>query len=200
MFWSIAERSLGLSTPARTTVIQPPTSEPLTLAEAKRQVYVAESDPTHDTALLMAIQGAREQWEQDTDSAVMTQTLSVSVERFSRELMLRRPVQLIESISYYRSDGEPVFVDPDDYAADASGRLLFTTSFTYPSLFNRHDAVTVTYVAGHPSRSHVPAVAKQAMLLLIGYYFEGNRGDNDRPNDRRAYEALVTKFMRSSYP
>jgi len=38
------------------------------------------------------------------------------------------------------------------------------------------------------------------MLLLIAYYHYGNRGDNDRPNDLRAYEALCRRYQRSSYP
>lgn len=182
-------------------MIQPPTSEPITLAEAKRQVFVAESDVSHDSDLLLRIQAAREQWESDTDSAVMTQTLAVSMSGFpNQEMRLRRPVQLIESISYYGSDVEPVMVDPDDYSVDPSGRVRLRSEFAIPSLATRWDAVTVTYVAGHPGRSHVPAIAKQAMLLFIGYCYEANRGDNDRPNDRRAYEDLVTKFMRSSYP
>jgi len=68
------------------------------------------------------------------------------------------------------------------------------------AIVDRWDAVEVIYVAGYTSARRVPAIAKQAMLLLVGYYFDANRGDNDRSNDLQAYERLVSRFMRSTYP
>lgn len=186
----------------RPVVIQPPASEPITLSEAKRQVNLAENEDAHDEMLVLAIQGAREQWEADTDSAVMSQTISLALDRYPTEPLKlpKRPVRLIESISHYDADGVLAVADPDDYALDASGQLRFRSGFMWPAVADRWDAVQVVYVAGYENRRLVPAVAKQAMLLLVSYYFDANRGDNDRPNDRRAYEALVMKFMRASYP
>ena len=71
----------------------------------------------------------------------------------------------------------------------------------WPLTLDRWDAVEVNYTLGSVADStQVSAVAKQAMLLLVGYYFDANRGDHDRPNDQKAYERLVHKYMRSSYP
>ena len=189
---------------SRVSVVTPPTSEPLSLAEAKRQVYVASSDTYHDEDLVLRIQAAREQWEHDTDSAVMQQTLKVTLEYvFDDEIYLpRRPVQSISSIKYYDQNNSLQTLDSSVYSLDAAARAVrLNYNSVWPSVYSeRFDAVTVEYVAGYANRQNVPAIAKQAMLLLVGYYWESNRGDNDKAYDLRAYERLVARFMRSTYP
>jgi uncharacterized phiE125 gp8 family phage protein len=185
------------------TVVTSPTAEPITLAEAKRQLFLGESDTSQDAELISRIQAAREQWEHDTDSVMLTQTLSVTADRFAgREIMLPgRPIQSIVHVKYYDDLDTLQTLSTSLYSLDAKDRAVrLAWNATWPTTYLRWDAVTVTYVAGLTSLAAVPAIAKQAMLLLIAYYHYANRGDNDRPNDLRAYEALVTRFMRSSYP
>lgn len=184
-------------------VVTPPTIEPLTLTEAKKQNFVASSDTIHDAELARLIQAAREQWESDTDSALLTQTLRVTAENFRGDSIAlpRRPIQSVTSITYYDSGDALQTLSSSIYTLDKSRRMVRRNwSQSWPDTYTRWDAVTVTYVAGFTDRSLVPAISKQAMLLLVGYYFDSNRGDNDRPNDMRAYEALVARFMRSTYP
>ena len=62
--------------------------------------------------------------------------------------------------------------------------------------------MTITYVAGFgDNASSVPMLAKQCMLLLIGYDFE-NRDmlANETIYNRKAYDDLVIRLARSSYP
>lgn len=188
---------------SRPTVVTGPTAEPLTLAEAKRQLFLAETDTSQDAELISRIQAAREQWEHDTDSVLLTQTLSVTAEQFGgREIYLdSRPVQSITHIKYYDENETQQTFSSSRYSFDiASREIELKWNEVWPVTAIRWDAVTVTYVAGNASIAAVPAIAKQAMLLLIAYYHYGNRGDNDRPNDQRAYENLVKRYMRSSYP
>ena len=188
---------------SRVSVVTAPASEPVTLEEAKKQLEIASSDDTHDDQLLLVIQAAREQWEYDTDSAVMTQTLRMNFEGFQlNEIqLLRRPVASVSSITYYDDGNALQTLATDVYSLHKEARSVrLNFDKVWPSTYTRWDAVTVNYVAGYSTRQLVPAVAKQAMLLLVGYYFDGNRGDNDRPNDFKAYERLVMRFMRSSYP
>jgi uncharacterized phiE125 gp8 family phage protein len=180
-----------------------PTTEVVTLAEAKRQLFLAESDTSQDAELLLRIQAVREQWEHDTDSVLLTQTLSVTSEMFSgREIKLDRgPVASITHIKYYDSNDTLQTFSSSKYSLDpAEGEIELKWNESWPTTSIRWDAVKITYVAGNATVAAVPAIAKQAMLLLIAYYHYGNRGDNDRPNDLRAYEALVARYMRSSYP
>jgi uncharacterized phiE125 gp8 family phage protein len=188
---------------SRSTVTTAPALEPLTLDEAKKHVEIANSDTSHDVYLGTLIQAAREQWENDTDTAVLTQTMRMQLSGFRTNSiqLLSRPVQSITSITYYDDGNDSQTLDADVYSLDALARCVrLNFDKVWPSTYTRWDAVTITYVAGYTARNLVPAIAKQAMLLLVGYYFDANRGDNDRPNDMRAYERLVMRYMRSSYP
>jgi uncharacterized phiE125 gp8 family phage protein len=188
---------------SRFEVVTPPTSEPVTILEAKKQLEIASSDTAHDEHILLNIQAAREQWEHDTDSALMTQTLKMTFCDFEGDEinLARRPIQSVTHVKYYDTGGTLTTLSSSVYGLDkASREVRLAYLQQWPTVQDRWDGVAVTYVAGYASRSLVPAIAKQAILLLVGYYFDANRGDNDRPNDMRAYESLVLRFMRSTYP
>jgi uncharacterized phiE125 gp8 family phage protein len=186
---------------SRPVVVTPPASEPLTLAEAKRQVVIAADDDAHDHELIHIVQAAREQWEHDTDSVTTLRTLSVSVDRLGPRIELpKRPIQSIDCVKYYDSDDAIQDMEPGVYVFDAAGGAIrLAHNQQWPDVPRRWDAVTIKYVAGYSRRQDIPAIAKQAMLLLVGYYFE-NRGDHEQPRVMQAYESLVIRFMRSSYP
>lgn len=188
---------------SKPTMVTRPTTEPVTLAEAKRQLFIAESDTSNDQELVSRIQAAREQWEHDTDSATLTQTLSVTAPAFAgREIILpSKPLQSVSWVKYYDDLDTLQTLSTSLYSVDLKERAIrLNWNITWPTTYIRWDAVQVQYVAGNSTISAVDAIAKQAMLLLITYYHFGNRGDNDRPNDLRAYESLVRRFMRSTYP
>jgi uncharacterized phiE125 gp8 family phage protein len=185
------------------TVVTPPASEPITLEEAKKHVFIADSDNSFDQELIFAIQAAREQWESDTDTATISRTVSVTLDYFSGQVieLLMRPMRSVTSVVYYDQNDAIQTLSTSIYHVDLPGRAIrLVENESWPTTAIRWDAVTITYVIGEASRAAVPAVAKQAMLLLIGYYTMQNKGDNDRPYDLRAYESLVNKFRRSSYP
>ena len=191
-------------TVSKPEVIAGPTTEPLTIQEARRHLFLAADDQEHDQALESMIQEAREQWENDTDSTVMAQTLRVTAEGlFGREVCLpSRPIQSIESFTYYDLNDVSQTMPSSIYSLDKSRReIRLDWNETWPAMALRWDAATIDYVAGVDTREEVAAIAKRAMLLLIGYYFE-NRDmlANDIIYSGRAYDSLVTKYMRSTYP
>lgn len=188
---------------SRPTVVTGPTAEPVTLVEAKRQLFLSESDTSQDAELTSRVQAAREQWEHDTDTVTMTTTLSATSDCFSgREIELTgRPIQSITSIVYYDSNDTLQTLSTSKYSFNPTEREIeLAWNETWPATAIRWDAVKVTYVAGYSSIASVPAIAKQAILLLVAYYHYSNRGDNDRQNDMRAYENIVKRYMRSTYP
>lgn len=191
------------TTVSRPTVVTGPTTEPVTLAEVKRQLFLSASDTSSDYELEDRIQAAREQWEHDTDSAVFTQTLSVTLNRFSgREIVLpSRPIQSVTHVKYYDADDTLQTFSSSSYSLNTPDRtIVLDWNSSWPTTYDRWDAVVITYVAGYATVATIPAIAKQAMLLQITYNHFGNRGDNDRPNDQRAYEALVRRYLRAGYP
>lgn len=193
-----------MTTVSRATLVTAPASEPITLAEARKQLELANDDTTHSDHLTLLIQAAREQWEHDTDSACLTQTWSVNLPYFSGSSIAlpKRPIQSITSITYYDSAEASQTLATSVYAFDAAARKVrLKTLQTWPTTYERFDAVTVTFVAGYASAANVPAIHKQAMRLLISHYFE-NRDMimSEALQSMPAYEALVSRFLRSSYP
>lgn len=187
-------------TTSRATVVTGPTSEPVTLAQARKQLELSPSDTAHDDQLSLLIQAAREQWEHDTDSALLTQTLSVALPYFAEVELPKRPIQSITSVTYYNEADVLQTLSTSIYDLDKPRRLMrLKTLQTWPSVASRWDAATITYVAGHASVAAVPAIAKQAVLLLVGNYFE-NRDMIGSAMSLAAYENLVMRFRRASYP
>lgn len=192
-----------MQTVSRPTIVTQPVSEPITLTEALKQLELSPSDTAHSDHVAALIHAAREQFEHDTDSCVLTQTLSVTLSGFCGDIHLpKRPIQSITSIAYYDSTNTTQTLSASVYSLDAQRQLVRLKYLqTWPDTLDRWDAVTVTYVAGYASVAVVPALYKQAMKLLIGHYFE-NRDQimAEAMQTMPAYEALVRRFMRSSYP
>lgn len=187
----------------RPELVTAPTSQPVTLAQARTQVFLASDDGTHDTELSDLIDVAVEQWESDTDSILMQRTLRVYLEVFDDDeiYLPSRPVISISSVKYYDDLNTLQTLASTAYDLDASSRAVrLKFNQVWPSTSTRWDAGQVNYIAGYASAGAVPAIAKRAILLLVGYYFAANRGDNDRPNDMRAYERLKQHYLRASYP
>src|SRR5690606_29698408 len=87
----------------------------------------------------------------------------------------KAPLQSVTSISYVDADGTPGTVDSSSYsvAAGSPGMVLLVGAHTWPSVTLRQAAaVTVRFVAGYASKETVPAVFRQAMLLLVAEMYE----------------------------
>lgn len=180
-----------------------PSSEPITRTQAKKQLEISSSDTTHDDHIDELIARARDQVEHDTGMALMTQTIIQYWDCFgSHKLFIaRRPVQSISSIQYYDNDNTLQTLSSSYYLLnDLDHCIELAYDYDWPDTYQRWDAVKVTFLAGHTSASLVPPVLCQAMLLLVGYYFDKNRGDFDSPSDLACYERLVARHMRSTYP
>lgn len=188
---------------SRATLITGPASEPVTLVQAKKQLEIPQSDPSHDDHVALLIQAAREQWEHDTDSAVIEQTWMVNAECFcDDELYLpKRPIQSITSVKYYDSTNTQQTLSTSVYQLDAANRAVRLKYLQiWPTTLDRFDAVEIKYVCGYDDATAVPAVAKQAILLLIGHYFENRDMIGNAMSEVVAYENLVKRFMRPTYP
>ena len=179
-----------------------PSVEPITLDQAKKQLEIAASDTAHDVQLATAVQEVREQWEHDTDSCMCFQTWRIRTNKLYDRLALpKRPVNSITSIQYYDGNNTLQTLSTSLYQLHINEfRLAYQA--TLPATADRWDAWTITYRVGYSQDgSQVPAIAKRAMLMLLGYYFE-NRDmlTNEVIYNRKVYEELVLRYMRSTYP
>lgn len=177
-----------------------PATEPVTLAEAKLHLEISGSD--YDDKVTSLIQESREQVERDTDSALITQTWLQKFYSFNELRLAKRPIQSITSITYYDSGNDSQTLASSVYSFDSQRRMIHLAyDQDWPDTVGRWDAVTVTFVCGYGAANDVPEIYKQAMLLLIGNYFE-NRDMmlGDTMGNQKAYEALIARLMRSNYP
>lgn len=181
-------------------IVTAPTSEPVTIAEAKAQLHIGASDDSHDVEIASMIAAAREEWERDTSTALITRTLEHRLAKFADTVSLTvRPVIAISSVTYVDSDGDTQTVASSDYYMDID-EVRFKSSFTRPSVEDRSEAVKITYTAGYGIDSRFcPELDRMAIKLSLANRFE-DRDMISASGDRKAYEMLVAKKMRASYP
>jgi uncharacterized phiE125 gp8 family phage protein len=151
-------------------VITPPTTEPITLAEAKAWCRV--DDSTQDGIMAMLISFARDWAEDFTGKAFAEQTWETVLDYFpAGGIQLDGTVMSIESVIYVDENLDEITVAPSAYSLDnysTSAWLLPASGDSWPSAGGVANAVRVRYkVGGTPA----PAV-KAAMLLLISHLNE----------------------------
>ena len=179
-----------------------PTSEPISLLQAKQALNIGSGDATHDERLTLLIQAAREKWERDTQRATTSGTFRQVFDAFSDPLeLIPQGVTAVSSITYFDANNVSQTASASLYVLDDySNAIRLAYEQQWPDTAARFDAVTVNYTAGTSDPLEVPAMAKAAMLSLVVYYFDKNPGDNDGLYDLRHYDDLVRQYMRSSYP
>lgn len=181
-------------------IVTTPTAEPVTIAEAKAQLHIGASDDSHDSEISDLIAAAREEWERDTSIALITRTIEHRLPRFIHSVELTvRPAIEIQSIKYIDNNGQEQTLPDTDYYLDGQ-QLLFVDGFVRPMIAKRSESVRITYTAGYGDDSRFcPALDRQAIKLSLANRFE-DRDMISANGDRKAYEALVAKHMRPSYP
>jgi uncharacterized phiE125 gp8 family phage protein len=146
--------------------------ELVSLTDAKRQVRMAEDD-NEDAFIASLIAPARAYCERYSSHVFLERSITETFTRWGDYLLLsKRPVISVDAISYIDTDG-----NEQDYtgfvAAGDPVRIYPPVGESFPGMADG-GTVTVEYTAGYPdnSTSEEPQLARQAMLLLIGHWFE----------------------------
>jgi len=202
MNWS-AEESRRRSTPAPTRTVAP-TFEPVTLAQAKKQLELPAELADHDDHVSRLIELAREQVENDTSLVLPQATYVWKFDEWPVEdfIMNRRPVQSVTSITYVDNSGSVQTVSSslyelDTYRVDPSIRLKYDQ--TWPTARGHENDIVITAVCGHSSASLIPVMARHACLLIIAREFTERTGRADKW-DQEGYDRLIRRMLRSTYP
>jgi uncharacterized phiE125 gp8 family phage protein len=148
------------------------------------------------------IAAAREEWERDTSTALITRTIEHRLPAFQDTIKLTvLPVVTVASVKYIDEAGAEQTVSSVNYYLDAD-EVRFLDTFVKPATQKRSEAVRITYTAGYGDDSkYCPELDRMAIKLSLANRFE-NRDMivNETLYSRKAYEALVAKKMRASYP
>lgn len=177
----------------------PPVEEPLTLDEAKAQCRVDVADD--DTLITALIVAAREYCEARDWRAYVTQTLDLYLDAWpvgSQIELPRPPVQSVTSITYTDEDGTAATISASDYVLDTvtePGRIVLKSNISWPSVtLQIVNGIVVRYVAGYGLAVAVPQRIKQAMLLLVGHWYE-NREQTTVGAVSRSIEFAVESLL-----
>lgn len=165
-------------------LITPPTTEPITLQEAKNHLRV---DVTDDDILIQSlITAAREYCEAFQNRAYITQTWEMTLDFFPQMPLKipKPPLQSVISIKYTDQDNIETVFAPINYVVDTDsepGRIALTPGASWPNVVLKPiSGVKIRFTAGYGDATKVPMMVKQAMLLLIGHWYENREAATDR--------------------
>lgn len=153
-----------------------PTNPVVDLAVLKEHVRI-DADLTDQDAVLTAYHDAAVSWvEEYTGRSLTTQTWQMSAPTFPRRLWLPRaaPLQSVTFVKYYTTAGVLTTLSSSVYTIPAFSEpavIGLAYAQTWPSVYERDDAVQVEYVTGATSASDVPAPLRHAVQLLVGHWY-----------------------------
>ena len=170
------------------------------------ETYVFNHDD--DDYITDLITAARERVELDQERALITQTITLKMDRFpaGNFFTLPRPRLIsVTSIKYNDTDGDEQTLSSANYVVDVysePGRVALENTESWPSTEGNINDVEVIYTAGWgAAATNVPLATKQAMLLLIGdtYRHREQQIDTLSMAENLAYKALIQKHKVEQY-
>jgi uncharacterized phiE125 gp8 family phage protein len=157
-------------------LVTAPAAEPVSLTEAKAHCRVDTSDD--DTLIGSLITASREYVERILQRRLINSTWDFTLNRFESDYIRLpyAPLSSVTSVSYVDSDGTTQTLSTSVYDTDLTrepGGIFLKYAQVWPTPRDIQNAVTVRYVAGYGAAgTSVPNAIKQAMLLLIGNWYE----------------------------
>ena len=162
-----------------------PTTEPVDLALARKQVRVTSGDD--DTYLTTLIKVARQLCEKYAGMSFITQTRQIKLDRFplcdADILLPYGPVSAVGvgNFTYTNSTGgTTTLVAGTDYTLDTHSEIArLVTIDGWPTDVSEDvpNAISITYAAGYASAADVPEVIKLAICQQIAK-MDSHRGDD----------------------
>ena len=181
-----------------------PSTTPITVAEAKTHLRVDHTDEdTHIGILVDAATAHVDGYSGILGRALVTQTWTQDFEEWPCERLRLplAPISAISSITYYDANNASQTLSSSYYSLiedDLSPAAVWGSTVTLPNLYDREDAIRVTFVAGYGAASAVPAAIKAAMFLIVADLYENREPVvvGQTINETRAISYLLEPFRR----
>lgn len=178
-----------------------PSTEPITIAQAKIHLKMDDDEALEDAYVTAKIKGAREWIEGQYGVAMITQRVTESFDKWASRMPLQRgPVQAIHEIQYLDDEESYQSYDNTNVRLEEISEpayMITKKSATYPAVNTALGAVRVTYTCGYGDNpSDVPEYMIDALYLRLGASYD-NRSSID-PKTLRAINALM-RTAKSEY-
>ncbi|MBL4757488.1 MAG: phage head-tail connector protein [Rhizobiales bacterium] len=180
-----------------------PGSQPVSLIEAKAHMNVDfGDDDALITAMIESATALFDGWNGILNRALITQTWEQKFPCFNDAIRLAiDPVQSVTTIKYYDGSNVEQTLSGAVYALfadEVGGFITLNVDQSWPGIYSRIDAVTVTYNAGYGAASAVPAPIRQAILMLVGHYYENRETASGMSFEELPFSvaALIKPFRR----
>lgn len=153
----------------------PPTSEPVSLSEAKSFLRITDvDDDALINSLIVAVRLKAETW---TRRLFVTQTWTLWQDSVPKGFTLSIPLSPLQSVTHIKSydlaNGVSTF-DSSKYLVDGSstpGRVALNDGQSWPTVLRKINALEVEFIAGFGGASSVPEPIKQGILQWIKLLF-----------------------------
>lgn len=157
-----------------TRLITPPAALPVSLASAKMNLRIDDSD--QDDLITAWIEGITAHAEHYTGRSFVNQTWRVTLDTFPDAIELPPPVSSVISLKYLDEEGTEQTLDPTDYIVDSvsePGYLVPGVDKAWPATYDRINAVYVDVVSGYGATyTDVPAGLRLYILAKLTEQFD----------------------------
>jgi uncharacterized phiE125 gp8 family phage protein len=168
----------------------------ISLEEARTHLLKTSTDTTDDAYIQTLIEAAQKKVEEDCDLGLTAQTWDMYLDDFPSIIAIWMwPVASVDSVKYTDDDGDTQTITSSNYTTDLTqkpARIAPVNSYSWPTPRDSIGAVQVRFTTGFTSPDTIPSDLKQAMLLLIGDWFD-NREDKGR-RFNRVSEMILNKY------
>ncbi len=162
------------------TLVTPPSTEPITLAEAK--LYARIDTTLEDAVINRIITAARFAAEQYIRKSLITQVWKITYDDAapSRIQLYRGPVNSVTSVKTKARDGSEVTMPSTSYYLNSGKELLVLDSAQIAFV------TEIIYQTGYGDASAVPAEIKQGMLEHIVELYDNRPSQMEIPESATA--------------
>lgn len=178
--------------PVRTVA---PTAAPVTLAEAKAHLRVTDSNEDDlIAALIDAAVSQLDGWNGILGRCIVSQTWRQDMADFPETFRLPFPDVQSVVIAYSDTANAAQTYSSANYHlvnAPGAGHILLDATASWPSVYDKPNAVRVTMVCGFAT---VPPALKHAILLHVGAMYENRASQSATALMPFAYDALIGPF------
>lgn len=185
-----------------TTILTPPTAEPLSLADIKAQLKIDTYD--EDDLLASLITTARQHLEAETGLCLMTQSLRLYLDDWPASEVIhlpKAPVQTIDTVTVYDENGNAVQASLQDHLLDGQARPARLWLRNPPLPGRPINGIEIDFTAGYSTATEVPDTLRRAMSLHVAtmYAYRGVVAPGDQPAALPlGYDRLIAPFCRRS--